>query len=135
MKIYKSEIDMWLIGVFIGTLLLPFILAAAFGGPFWPALIICGAVAMFIIWLYQATKYIVTPDEITVHAGLYKVNIPLTSIVSVTPSRDPLSSPAFSLNRLEIRYNKDKRILISPKDRERFLSDIGWDKPLEASHS
>lgn len=133
MKTYASEIDIWLVCVFAGTLILPLALGVIFGGFLWPALAICGVISAFIIWLYLATKYKVTQDDITVHAGLYKVTIPLSSIVSVTATRDIASSPAFSLNRLEIVYDQNSRILISPKNRDSFLSDIGWAEKLSVS--
>jgi len=31
------------------------------------------------------------------------------------------SSPAYSLDRLELRYNKFERIIISPKDKDGFI--------------
>lgn len=134
MKIYKSKVDWWLICLIGGTLILPLIIALVVGAPLWPALIICGFVAAFIIWLYLATKYEVTKDEITIYAGLYKVNIPINSIISVTNTHNPLSSPAFSLDRIEIKYGKNKMILISPKDKNGFLADIGWlEKSLAAN--
>jgi hypothetical protein len=36
-----------------------------------------------------------------------------------------LSSPALSLNRLEIRYGNGKRMLLSPQDAAGFLKAIG----------
>ena len=77
------------------------------------------------IWLYLATKYVIGDEELTVLAGLYKVNIPIASITSITDSRNALASPAFSLDRLEIKYGKGKMILISPKDKSAFLTDLG----------
>ncbi len=126
MNTYKSKVDSWVIGLFGITLICPIVLGWIVGGSLWPALIICGIITAFIMWLYAATKYKVTPDEIIVHAGLYKVTIARKSIVSVTAMRDLAASPAFSLNRLEILYNQNSRILISPQNRDRFLSDIGW---------
>ena len=129
MNIYKSKVDLWLFCLLSGSSVLPIFLVVFIGGPLWPALIICGATALFIVWLYCATKYEVTKDEIRVHAGLYKVKIPIKSIKSVAASRNPIASPAFSLDRLEIRYDQNSMILISPKDKNRFMADIGWLQP------
>jgi hypothetical protein len=42
-------------------------------------------------------------------------------------STNPLSSPAFSLDRIDVRYTndrgRDRSILISPVDREAFMRD------------
>ena len=78
-----------------------------------------------MIWLYLATKYVIEHKDLTVFAGLYKVNIPVASITSITDSRNALASPAFSLDRLEIKYGEGEMILISPKDKSAFLADLG----------
>ena len=38
---------------------------------------------------------------------------------------NPISSPALSLDRLEISYGSQKKIMISPKDKTGFLQAIG----------
>lgn len=93
---------------------------------FWLTVVICGVVLAFIFWLYLATKYIVTDDKLVVNGGLFKVDIPKSSITSIADSRNPLSSPAFSLDRLAIKYGDRKMILISPKDKSAFLADLNW---------
>lgn len=124
MKIHRSKIDNWFYAVVIGIGVLPFIMAVIFGGFAVIGLAICGAVVAFIIWLYLATKYVITDERLTVHGGLFRVSIPKASITSVTDTRNPLSSPAFSLDRLEIKYGEGKMILISPKDKTAFRSDL-----------
>lgn len=128
MNVYKSKIDFWLLSLIGGLLILPLAPALFFGGAAWLALGICGGTALFMAWLYLATQYKVTADDLTIHGGLYKVKIPKKSILSVLPSRNVLASPAFSLDRLEITYDKNSKILISPKDKSGFLADIGWPK-------
>ena len=46
--------------------------------------------------------------------------MPLAAIDVVEPTRNPLSSPACSLERLWIRYG-EKQIMISPLDKAGFL--------------
>lgn len=108
-----------------------FVVALLFKRPIWPDLILSGGFfaiyAGFIIWLFLATKYQLSESEMIVHAGLYKVTIPFQSIQSVVKSNNPLAGPAFSLDRLEITYENTKTILISPKNQDQFLADIGWD--------
>jgi len=125
MRIHRSKIDFWLALLIGGCMILPIVLAWVLGGPILLAAAICGATTLFMVWLYLATRYVVTNDKITIHAGLYKVIIPINSITSVTPSYNPLASPAFSLDRLEISYRENSKILISPKDKQAFLSDLG----------
>lgn len=126
MTIYRSKIDNWIIAVLGGSILLPLILMLAFKGPLMITLLITIPMLGFLVWLYIATKYEILKDELIIHAGLYKVNIPRESIKSVTPSNNALASPAFSLDRLEIAYGQDDKILISPKRKTEFLENIGW---------
>ena len=134
MKVYKSKVDLWLMGIIVGSLALPIVLSLILGEAFWVTFFICGLTLALVAWLYFATRYKVSHKTINIHGGLFKVNIPLDSIKSVKNSRNPLASPAFSLDRLEITYGTNKKILISPKDKTGFLSDIGWLEKLSASN-
>ena len=126
MSTYQSKVDLWLMCFIATVLMLPLLLALFLGESLWPAILACALVVAFSLWLYTATKYIVTKDKVTICAGLYTVNIPLKAITSVKKSQDPISSPAFSLDRLHIAYGDGKSILISPKHQDRFLAEIGW---------
>lgn len=78
-----------------------------------------------VLWLVLSIRYVVEAGVLHVHAGPFHHRIPLSSIHSVHPSRNPISSPAMSLDRLEIRYGNGRRILVSPRDRAAFLRAIG----------
>ncbi|MFQ5610075.1 MAG: PH domain-containing protein [Woeseiaceae bacterium] len=42
------------------------------------------------------------------------------------PTRNPLSSPALSLDRLKITYGpKNRKVLVSPADKESFVQALG----------
>ena len=77
------------------------------------------------IWLLFSTYYLVEGGTLSIRSGPMKVSIPLSDIQSVAPSRSMLSAPALSLKRLEIVYGRGQKILVSPKDVERFKSAIG----------
>lgn len=62
--------------------------------------------------------------ELLVRSGPFRWRIAIDGIESIRPSRSPLSSPALSLDRLEITYGGGRRLLISPEDREGFLEAI-----------
>lgn len=126
MHIHKSKIARWYLVLVLIIALMPFLFLFIDAIVFWSMLAICGACAAFMIWLYVATKYVVSADTLTIHAGLYKVNIPIGEIASINDTNNALASPAFSLDRLEIKYGDGKMILISPKDKATFLADLGW---------
>lgn len=59
-----------------------------------------------------------------------------SAILRVHPSRNPLSSPAWSLDRIAIHYRENNRrgyALISPVRREEFMTLLGQRARLEES--
>ncbi len=91
----------------------------------WSGLAVNCAVFLFVLHMYLTTRYTINQGHLHIVSGfLYKKEIPLYSIISITPSRNPISSPTFSLDRLEIRYGTGDYVLISPKQKEDFLREI-----------
>jgi hypothetical protein len=82
-----------------------------------PLLLVAG---VFQLHALYATDYTFEPDALRIRASFFRWRVPLAAIDSVEPTRNPLSSPACSLDRLLIRYGK-QRIMISPDDRVGFL--------------
>jgi membrane protein YdbS with pleckstrin-like domain len=69
-------------------------------------------------------RYGISADELIIRHGIVRQRAAFAKIESVKPTRNPLSSPALSLDRLEISTGprfRDK-IMISPADREHFLT-------------
>jgi hypothetical protein len=48
---------------------------------------------------------------------------PIADILAVTPTTNPLSAPALSLNRLRVT-SRSASVMISPADRARFVADL-----------
>ena len=128
MKTYTSKIDLWLVWVIVISFLTPLLFVLADPSALWPTVIICGGSLAFIVWLFWATKYQIDDTQLIVRAGIYNIHIARESIISITASRSLLASPALSLDRLEVRYGEGRSVLISPKDKSGFLSDIGFPK-------
>jgi hypothetical protein len=71
--------------------------------------------------------YEITDDRLLVRSGLVRWRIPIAAIVNVEPTQSLLSAPAWSLDRLEVRYWRGgglTRILISPRDKAAFLAEL-----------
>lgn len=71
--------------------------------------------------------YEITTSSLRIRSGLLQYRIPLSSIESVRPTRNPLSAPAWSLDRLRIDYRKNGRLsfaLISPENKVSFLRTL-----------
>lgn len=126
---YRSKIDTWLVAVVLAAI--ASVVYSSFQALAAPA---PGAVLVVVLallvsiglpaWLILATHYTLTATELRIRSGPFRWTVPLGQIVSVTPTRNPLSSPALSLDRLRIEYGPGKRIMISPRDRDLFLRDL-----------
>lgn len=125
---FKSKKDWWLAIIIWGAML--FAMGSAIYGLFTtPAgvmdlliIIPCAFfIPIFILWLWFTTEYILTEKSLIIRYGPFKKEISLHTITSVRKTSNPLSSPALSLKRIEISYEKYNMVLISPKDRDNFI--------------
>ena len=119
---FASKRDLWL-GLLIWGLML---LAAvpAFLKPGKGQLIIMIAVILFIGWIWFGTGYEISEKELKIRCGPFRQRIPIHEIREIKKTRSPLSAPACSLDRMEIKYGKSKRVMISPADKENFIKTI-----------
>lgn len=122
-KKYKSEIGLEL-SIPIGVLLL------ALGGLMiwnrvWIGLVIILITVIFILHLFSTTYYLIAGDQLRIKSGFFvDMTISIPSITKIRETHNPVSSPALSLHRLEIKYNRFDYVLISPKDRTHFIADL-----------
>ena len=76
----------------------------------------------FILFLMMQTRYRITGEKLHVHSGFFAATvIDIDSITQIKPTRNPIASPAGSLDRIEIQYGNRQSILISPQSQDRFL--------------
>lgn len=121
---FVSKRDAWLVGVLWVASLVDLGVAAwlwlglegasAFVAPL---LLLAGAFQLQVLY---ATDYTIEGDALRIRASFFRWRVPLAAIDSVEPTRNPLSSPACSLDRLRIDYGA-KRIMISPLAKAGFL--------------
>ncbi len=94
----------------------------------WPiriAVAVVTALAIVLLFsVFTRTHYTVAHGELRVVSGPFRRTIPLAEITSIEPTRNPLSSPALSLDRLKVCYGDKKYVLISPANKAGFLSAI-----------
>ena len=124
MKTYRSKIDLWLMALVFIPLVFPVVNGILEKD--WSMLITFTIINALIIYLFSETKYIINGSKLNVRAGiLVNTNIKIDEIKSVTKTYNPLSAPALSINRLEIKYGSNyDYALISPKDRAGFVQDL-----------
>jgi hypothetical protein len=129
-KRFKSKIDRWLLYLLIAVMVFEVVVMSAAAmqadSPLEAtvliiaALVIVGLLGSMLI----GTHYTVDGNTLRIRCGPFRWQVPVDAIESVEPTRNPLSSPALSLDRLRIQYGK-RRILVSPADKAGFLKAIG----------
>jgi len=84
----------------------------------------------FVLWVLYGTRYTITDKTLIIQSGPFRWVIDLETISEISPTRNPISSPASSLDRLLVRYRQNPTgIMISPEDKADFLRDL-----MERSH-
>ena len=131
-KVYTSERDAWIVALLwasvLGTIYANVMIAVdtrSVLGTVAFAIFCTVPVLVLCIWILFGARYILTHKELLVRCGPYRHRIPLQAIRRVEPRRNPISSPALSLDRLHIVYEGSKMgIYISPAHRKAFLRDL-----------
>ncbi|MBL4676880.1 MAG: PH domain-containing protein [Mucilaginibacter sp.] len=95
-------------------------------GKYLPSIICSCVVLGLTLPMLLNTKYTIGTDNIlNVRCGfLVNINIDITTITRIEHTRNPLSAPALSLDRIEVFYNKFDSVMISPLDTDNFIADL-----------
>lgn len=76
------------------------------------------------------TSYTLDSHHLSIRLGPYRKVIPLADIIEAYPSRNPLSAPAWSLDRVRLRLRTSRfGALISPQDKHAFLTELAARAP------
>ncbi len=124
---FRSKTDTWLMVVFLSSALICVGAALAVpalsqGGGWIVALLTLAVGVGLPAWIIASTHYTFVGTDLVVRCGPFRWHVPLGSISKVTTTRNPLSSPALSLDRLRIEYGDGRALMISPADRAGFLA-------------
>ncbi|MFN8325318.1 PH domain-containing protein [Flavobacterium sp.] len=118
MKIYKSKIDWCLILLIVGVLGYPIVDGIL--SKEYTLSIVFSILLVLFYFLAKSIQYKIDGENLII----WRTKIPIQSIHKVYRTRIPLSSPALSLDRIGVVYNKYDEIFISPKEREEFIKEL-----------
>lgn len=91
----------------------------------WLGLFFTILVAAFILHMFLTTSYTFQGSILHIRCGFFfSKAVPVGSMRKISATRNPISSPAWSLDRLEILYHKFDTILISPENKTEFIQHI-----------
>lgn len=93
--------------------------------PSWIGILILLPTILFVVHMFLTTNYTIENNELTIKCGfLFNKTIEIKTIKKITETNNMLSSPATSLDRLEINYGKFDTVVISPKKKKEFIENI-----------
>ena len=123
---FPSKVDWWLAALLVAAPVIAFASFVALllsGEGWWGGLLSLVLILVIYLVLVLPMRYGLDEQTLIIRHGLVKQRLPLARIESVRPTRNPLSSPALSLDRLNVRYGAGffRSVMISPADRDRFL--------------
>lgn len=123
MKNYKSKLGLELILPF--SLILGYAIFELINKKSWLGVFILSLTILFILYIFFSINYKIEKENLNIKCTfLINENIEIKSIRKITETYNPLSSPAASIDRIEIFYNKFDSVLISPKKKKEFIDDI-----------
>ena len=121
-KIYKSKVGLEIIVPII--LILVAIMIFNFREGNWITALMPLLMFVFIVSLLYSISYEVHEKKILVKSLFFKSIVPIKTISAIQDTRNPISAPAASLDRMEIFYGDNKSIVISPKNKIGFISHL-----------
>ena len=122
-RIYKSKIGLGLT-TFVGTVLLV-VFTILIINQIWVGFLINLLTTFFIAYTLLTTQYTISKNKLRIQCGfLYDEIVTIDKIISITESRNLISSPAASLDRLELKLKNTHSVLISPKEKDGFIDHI-----------
>lgn len=122
-KVYPSKVGLELLVPILlisGTGMVPAIKEGA-----WVKLAIPIGILILFIAIFYSISYEIKKEVLVVKSFFwFKKVIPIESIKAIEETYNPISAPAASLQRLEVRYDRFNSIIISPKDRMGFITHL-----------
>lgn len=118
---FPSKKDVWLYPIYWGCVIACF--APLFVRRDYEVLFFTIPFAILLVWSWFTTGYEVNNELLIIHNGPTKKRILIKDIKKITQTKNPLASPALSMDRLEIMYGSDFGMaIVSPKDKQKFVS-------------
>jgi hypothetical protein len=91
----------------------------------WIGIAILSPVILFVVHMFMTTYYVIKENSLIIKCGFfYNKTVSIDTILAISETNNPISSPATSLDRIEIRYEEFNTVFISPKKKKEFIREI-----------
>ncbi|WP_100615365.1 PH domain-containing protein [Confluentibacter citreus] len=137
-KKYQAKVSYIMLVVIFLLFFIPLIFGAINNGihkEFYVLIAILVPSYLFILNIFLGTEYWIDNDVLKIKCGfLYTKSISIHEIKTISKTNSLISSPAPSLDRIEITYAKFDDIIISPKDKVTLAKDLTLINPNIKNH-
>ena len=91
----------------------------------WIGIVIILPIIVYIIDIFLNTFYIIENNELKVKCGFfYNKKIKIETIKKISKTNNIVNAPALSLKRIEVQFEKNKSIILSPKHEDDIIKNI-----------
>jgi len=121
-KKYNSKIGLGILLIVISAILIP--LPFMIYNSLWSSVLADLLSLLFIAIIFLNTYYIIDGDKLIVKSSfLINIKILIVDITKIEQTRNIISSPALSLDRIEVFYEKTS-VIISPRNKVEFIDEL-----------
>ena len=123
--VYPTKVSVTLvliISLIMGCILVPYAIKNL-----WIPFTIILILHFLLLFMLANIKYVIIESQLIIDQSLGKWGkevIDISTIKSIEPTHTILSAPASSLDRLRISYNKYDEVVIFPRRKEEFISQL-----------
>lgn len=130
MEKFSSKVD-WAFVLIPFTILFSVLYIFIYSKLFWPSILLIIPIIVYLFNIFLDTYYIIEKKYLSIKCGMfYKKKILISNIIEINEVFDISNAPALSISRIEIRYDRNKSILLSPKNKSKFISLLKNMNPL-----
>ncbi|NVO21623.1 MAG: PH domain-containing protein [Bacteroidetes bacterium] len=89
--------------------------------------VVAGSVILLLLWIRFGTYYQLFKDKLVAASGPFVWNIKIRDIEYIRLNQSTFGGTykaTLSLNGMEIRYGRNRSLLISPRQQERFINKL-----------
>ncbi|GAA0302122.1 hypothetical protein GGQ92_002295 [Gracilibacillus halotolerans] len=127
---FPSKKDTWLAIVIWGPIILFFLIYIIAGEPIdWKVPVYKIVLGFFMtlliiglpLWMWFGTGYKIEDGLIKIKSGPFKSTVRIKEIEKLSATRNPLSAPALSIDRIEILHGMYNIAIVSPNNKTEFI--------------
>ena len=118
MKTYPSKVDLWLVIVLGISFGCPIVIGILDNNYYFSGIFI--VISIITFFYLKKIQYTIQDENLII----WKTKIDIKSIRKIYRTRNIISSPALSLDRIAIVYNQYDEVLISPINKEDFIEEL-----------